>query len=76
VVCDYNYYFDMGGLLYGLTLLNECVTCWWTSPQLSVARGMYRRTQSAAVLKPYGASHRSVMKAPLEWQHETHKRHR
>jgi len=23
VVCDYNYYFDIGALLYGLTLLNE-----------------------------------------------------
>lgn len=69
VVCDYNYYFDMGGLLHSLTQLNE----WRVALLVDEAhnliergRGMYsaelRQTRFDALRRIAP----TVMKAPLE----------
>ncbi|MFI8482807.1 ATP-dependent DNA helicase [Pseudomonas sp. NPDC078700] len=69
VVCDYNYYFDMGGLLYGLTLLNEWRVTLLVDEAHNLidrARGMYtaelnqQRFEAVRFIAP------KVMKAPLE----------
>ncbi|ARU88467.1 ATP-dependent DNA helicase [Pseudomonas sp. M30-35] len=69
VVCDYNYYFDMGGLLYGLTLLNEWRITLLVDEAHNLidrARGMYtaelnqQRFEALRLIAP------KVMKAPLE----------
>jgi Rad3-related DNA helicase len=69
VVCDYNYYFDMGGLLYGLTLLNE----WRVTLLADEAHNLIERARSmySAELDQlrFEAVRRiapGVMKAPLE----------
>ena len=69
VVCDYNYYFDMGGLLHSLTLLNEWQVTLLVDEAHNLierARGMYsaeldqRRFEALRRIAP------GVMKAPLE----------
>lgn len=69
VVCDYNYYFDMGGLLYGLTLLNE----WRVTLLVDEAHNLIERARSMYTAElnqlRFEAVRRiapSVMKAPLE----------
>ncbi|MFZ3023153.1 MAG: ATP-dependent DNA helicase [Pseudomonas sp.] len=69
VVCDYNYYFDMGGLLYGLTLLNE----WRVTLLVDEAHNLIERARSMYTAElnqlRFEAVRRiapSIMKAPLE----------
>lgn len=69
VVCDYNYYFDMGGLLYGLTLLNE----WRVTLLVDEAHNLIERARSMYTAElnqlRFEAVRRiapGVMKAPLE----------
>ena len=69
VVCDYNYYFDMGGLLYGLTLLNE----WHVTLLVDEAHNLIERARSMYTAEldqlRFEAVRRiapGVMKAPLE----------
>jgi DNA excision repair protein ERCC-2 len=69
VVCDYNYYFDMGGLLYGLTLLNE----WRVTLLVDEAHNLIERARSMYTAElnqlRFEAVRRiapSVMKTPLE----------
>ena len=54
IVCDYNYYFDAGAMLYALTQENEWrvgVAIDEAHNLLSRARGMYSSTLSAVALK-------------------------
>ena len=69
VVCDYNYYFDMGGLLYGLTLLNE----WRVTLLVDEAHNLIERARSMYTAELDQASFNAlrliapaVLKAPLE----------
>lgn len=69
VVCDYNYYFDMGGLLYGLTLLNE----WRVTLLVDEAHNLIERARSMYTAElnqqRFEALRRiapKVMKGPLE----------
>jgi DNA excision repair protein ERCC-2 len=54
IVCDYNYYFDAGAMLYALTLENEwrvAIAVDEAHNLLSRARGMYSSSLSAVALK-------------------------
>ncbi len=69
VVCDYNYYFDMGGLLHSLTQLNE----WRVALLVDEAhnliergRGMYSAELSQTRFDALRRIAPAVMKAPLE----------
>lgn len=69
VVCDYNYYFDMGGLLHGLTLLNE----WRVTLLVDEAhnliergRGMYTAELEQTRFEALRRIAPPVMKGPLE----------
>ncbi|HEJ2710781.1 TPA: ATP-dependent DNA helicase [Pseudomonas aeruginosa] len=69
VVCDYNYYFDMGGLLYGLTLLNEWRVTLLVDEAHNLierARGMYTAELNQLRFEAVRRVAPSVMKAPLE----------
>jgi DNA excision repair protein ERCC-2 len=69
VVCDYNYYFDMGGLLYGLTLLNEWRITLLVDEAHNLierARGMYTAELNQQRFEALRRIAPSVMKAPLE----------
>ncbi|MGV8843757.1 MAG: ATP-dependent DNA helicase [Pseudomonas sp.] len=69
VVCDYNYYFDMGGLLYGLTLLNEWRVTLLVDEAHNLierARGMYTAELNQLRFEAVRRIAPSVMKAPLE----------
>jgi DNA excision repair protein ERCC-2 len=69
VVCDYNYYFDMGGLLHSLTQLNE----WRVALLVDEAhnliergRGMYSAELSQTRFDALRRIAPAVIKAPLE----------
>ena len=69
VVCDYNYYFDMGGLLHSLTQLNE----WRVALLVDEAhnliergRGMYSAELQQGRFDALRRIAPAVMKAPLE----------
>jgi Rad3-related DNA helicase len=69
VVCDYNYYFDMGGLLHSLTQLNE----WRVALLVDEAhnliergRGMYSAELQQSRFDALRRIAPAVMKAPLE----------
>jgi Rad3-related DNA helicase len=69
VVCDYNYYFDMGGLLHGLTQLNE----WRVTLLVDEAhnliergRGMYTAELEQTRFEALRRNAPPVMKGPLE----------
>jgi len=69
VVCDYNYYFDMGGLLYGLTLLNEWRVTLLVDEAHNLierARGMYTAELNQLRFEAVRRIAPRVMKAPLE----------
>ncbi|MGX5219426.1 ATP-dependent DNA helicase [Pseudomonas segetis] len=69
VVCDYNYYFDMGGLLYGLTLLNEWRVTLLVDEAHNLierARGMYTAELNQQRFEAVRSIAPRVMKAPLE----------
>ncbi|MFI8383877.1 ATP-dependent DNA helicase [Pseudomonas sp. NPDC079069] len=69
VVCDYNYYFDMGGLLYGLTLLNEWRITLLVDEAHNLierARGMYTAELNQQRFEALRRIAPNVMKAPLE----------
>ncbi len=69
VVCDYNYYFDLGALLYGLTLLNEWrVTVLVDEAHNLVerARGMYTGELDHQVFTELRRTAPKALKSPLE----------
>lgn len=69
VVCDYNYYFDMGGLLYSLTRLNEWRVTLLVDEAHNLierARGMYTAELNQLRFEAVRRIAPSVMKAPLE----------
>ncbi|MHA6493100.1 ATP-dependent DNA helicase [Pseudomonas borbori] len=69
VVCDYNYYFDMGGLLYGLTLLNEWRITLLVDEAHNLierARGMYTAELDQQRFDALRAVAPAALKAPLE----------
>jgi len=69
VVCDYNYYFDLNALLYGLTLLNEWrVTVLVDEAHNLVerARSMYTGELNQAVFNDLRRVAPKALKSPLE----------
>ncbi|MDH1264758.1 ATP-dependent DNA helicase [Pseudomonas sp. GD03944] len=69
VVCDYNYYFDMGGLLYGLTLLNEWRVALLVDEAHNLierARSMYTAELDQTRFKALRRIAPSMLKGPLE----------
>ncbi|HLD67607.1 MAG TPA: ATP-dependent DNA helicase [Pseudomonas sp.] len=69
LVCDYNYYFDMGGLLHSLTLLNEWRVTLLVDEAHNLierARGMYSAELNQLRFEAVRRIAPGVMKAPLE----------
>lgn len=69
VVGDYNYYFDMSALLYGLTVLNDwrvAVLVDEAHNLVERARGMYTAELDQAVFQEMRQSAPTALKSPLE----------
>lgn len=72
VVCDYNYYFDLGGLLHGLTQLNEWRVCLLVDEAHNLierARGMYTAELELGRFNALRRIAPPALKAPLERVH-------
>ena len=69
VVCDYNYYFDMGGLLHSLSQLNEWRVALLVDESHNLierGRGMYSAELQQSRFDALRRIAPAVMKAPLE----------
>ncbi|MEX6504172.1 helicase C-terminal domain-containing protein [Pseudomonas zhanjiangensis] len=69
VVCDYNYYFDMGALLHGLTQLNEWRVCLLVDEAHNLierARGMYSAELELGRFQALRRIAPASLKGPLE----------